>query len=479
MMIYEVSPVSGQENSGIRLSNFGGINSVHLNPSGLVNSKLFFDFNLVSGNISFENNFLFIHRNDFRLGNFLKPEPVWPSLDTPGEGLDYDASVEFIRGFIQTDFYGPSMSLVLGNHAAGIFTRAVTMTSISDLPGYLGKVMFEGLEYEPLHNIPQNNDYFDVAATGWWEWGLSYAWRFYQKRQNNLSLGLNIRRLYGYAGLNLYSNNTDYTIINDEFIDIRNLDATILMDLPLDYTTTDFPAQFPGFTGRGTVLDFGITYAKNKDWPENRSYMKFCQKEFQEYHYKIGISLLGLGSLNFSKNLLQQHYDNVSVEWNEIDTIEFTTINNLAQQISEIFYNDPDAADINGNTFRLGMPTTLSLQGDFNYFPGWHLAGLLSMPVQTSPSQIRKPAQAMLSLRYETPAIEVALPVSLYDFEKPRIGLSARIYYLTIGTDKLGGFFGFDDFYGLDFYFSLKFHLMKGSCQRFKPAKDCRNYRFN
>jgi len=471
--------LTGQESSGIRLSNFGGINAVHLNPSNLVNSKLFLDFNLLSGNLHVENNFLFIHKEDYRFGNFIKKNPVFPSTNIPGQGLDYNADRQLINGFMQTDFYGPAFSIVKANHAAGIFTRAVTMTSVKDLPGYLGILMFEGLGYDTLHGIPQNNDPFDAAVAGWWEWGVSYAYRFSQNRKSNWSLGINIRRLYGYAGMSLYTRNANYTVINDELIEIRNLDATILLDAPVDYNNNDFPTEGALFKGRGTIFDIGATYIKNREIPDNRLYKRPCAEEFQEYHYKIGVSLLGLGNLRFSENTIQQHYNNVSVDWQQIDTIEYVNINTLTQQLSEVFYGNPISANINSNSFEINMPTTLSFQGDLNYYPGWHISGMAMFPIRTSTSQIRKPGLALVSLRYETPAFEFSLPVSLYNFDRPRIGLSARVYFFTIGTDKLGGFFGYKDFYGMDLYFAAKFHILKGQCNRYKPAKDCRNYRFN
>jgi hypothetical protein len=470
--------LKGQESAGIRMSNFGGINSVHTNPAGLVNSKLFLDFNLLAGNISFENNFLFIHQDDYRLGDFLRRNPVLPTYEIPGEGLDYNAGMNLIQGFSQTDFYGPSFSVTAGKHAVGLFSRAVTMTAVRDLPGYLGMVFFEGLSYDTLHGIPQDHDLFDATVAGWWEAGISYAHRFSHKGKNKWSFGVNIRRLFGYAGMGIYANSADYTIVNEELIDIRNLDATVLLDAPVDYSTNEFPADGATFKGRGTAFDVGLSYQKNRRWPDTRTRKRPCSAEFNDYHYKFGVSLLNLGGLRFTENTLQQQYDNVSVEWQEIDTIEFVDINTLVSQLSQVFYEDATASTIDANAFSIGMPATLSLQGDLNYFPRWYLSGIVMLPLRLSKVQLRKPANALLSLRYETPAFEIALPVSLYDYTKPRIGLSARIYYLTIGTEKLGGFFGYNDFYGMDFYFSLKFHLLKGQCEKYKPGKDCRHLQF-
>lgn len=469
--------VYGQQMSGVVLSNYAGINSVRLNPSNLINSKLYFDINLSTADIFFENNFLYIHKEDFKLLNFLKRNPDLPSYDSAGQGLDYSSGINFIQGFEQTDVLGPSFSIVLGDHAAGISTRVVTMTSINDLPEYLGKLMFEGLVDTTLHGLPQNHGHFDAAVAGWWEIGLSYAWDFKKDRFRKWSLGINARRLWGYAGAYLVNNNAEYTVMNDTLINIRNLNADMGFSVPLDYNNNDFPDPGKTFKGRGMVYDFGVTYTKRRNVLSNQHYKNFCRYEYEEYLYKIGLSLIDIGSLKFKENTQQHSFDNVAVNWERIDTLEYRNINDLTGLLSEVLYKD-STASLRADNIRLGMPAAISFQADYNYFSNWHLSSLVVLPLKLHHAQLQRPGQALLNLRYETNIFEVALPISLYDFKKTRIGLSARYYYFTIGTDKLGGFFGFDDFYGMDFYLSVKFHILKGWCGRYKPTPDCRNLGF-
>ena len=47
----------------------------------------------------------------------------------------------------------------------------------------------------------------------------------------------------------------------------------------------------------------------------------------------------------------------------------------------------------------------------------------------------------------------------------PRIGLAARFWFFTIGTDKLLGFFNLTDFTGMDIYMSIKLNFLKGRCK--------------
>ncbi|MFY7943103.1 MAG: hypothetical protein ACOVNZ_00900 [Crocinitomicaceae bacterium] len=43
----------------------------------------------------------------------------------------------------------------------------------------------------------------------------------------------------------------------------------------------------------------------------------------------------------------------------------------------------------------------------------------------------------------------------MYEYYRPQLGLSLRLYCLTIGTDKLLHIFGKSDLYGGDIYFHL------------------------
>jgi len=67
------------------------------------------------------------------------------------------------------------------------------------------------------------------------------------------------------------------------------------------------------------------------------------------------------------------------------------------------------------------------------------------------------------------------MPVSLYEWRYPRMGFAVRWEVLTIGSDNLGGFFGFSDFTGMDIYFAIKINFAKGNCGRGARFTGCGN----
>ncbi len=63
--------------------------------------------------------------------------------------------------------------------------------------------------------------------------------------------------------------------------------------------------------------------------------------------------------------------------------------------------------------------------------------------------------------RFESRWIDVSLPFSVYEWEEFRVGLAARLAFLTIGTDDLGSILQRSDFNGSDLYFAIKLHPFK------------------
>jgi hypothetical protein len=132
--------------------------------------------------------------------------------------------------------------------------------------------------------------------------------------------------------------------------------------------------------------------------------------------------------------------------------------------ISDVFYGDPNAS-LASNRIRMILPAALSIQWDYHYRKQWYLNATAMQPIMSSKSYIYRPAQISVTPRYETQYLEFSMPFSLYEYRYPRVGLAARFWFLTIGTDKLLGFFNLTDFTGMDIYFSLKFNFLKGKCR--------------
>jgi hypothetical protein len=475
-MMFFSGRLFAQEKMGLAVSNFGGVYNTMLNPASPPLSKTFLDLNFVGSDIFLENNFMFIHKQDYRFLNFMSLNPQLPVYGKRGQGVDYYNTGGGVKGFQQIDVMGPSASFTFGDQSAGIFSRARTITSIHDLPRDLAILLYEGLDFDSLYGKHFDHGAFDFSVAGWWELGFNYSRIITFIQDNEFSVGANLRLLFGYAGTTIKAKRLSYSLLNDTTIDITDMNADIGFSTPIDLETNDFDND-PKFKGKGIAFDFGMAYVHRFENMAGSKPKRFCAYKYKDYIYKLGLSLRNLGQIKFKENARQDSYADVSAYWTNLDTVSFYNIKELTSVFSSVFYGDPDAS-FQANSFHLGMPASLSLQADYQYYPNWYLNTVFVLPLKLSANQMRIPAQATLSLRYETSKFEVNIPFSFYDFRKPRLGMYVRFYVFSIGTDKLGGFFPFKDFTGMDLYMSVKFHLQKGFCSRYKPSKDCRHLAF-
>ena len=463
---------TAQEMWGVTGSNFAGSNSTLINPSLMSASKVYLDINLVTADFFAQNNFAYIPADDFKPTRFLREGYEFPTYGPDEQAFMRYDNRDLKRIFSSIRVKGPSAMLVYNDHAFAIHTAARSVVSGNRIPYEIANFAYEGLNFRPQWNINYRDYDFNFGAMAWGEIGASWSYTYYKYAFSRWSAGITLKYLMGYSGAYLNTENIDYIVLNDSTIDIRNMNVEAGFSLPVDYNNNDFPAGNT-FKGSGLGADLGITYTRTRKGHSNQKYRNLCEQPFEDYIYRVGISILDLGAITFKDNAQKHAFKDVGYYWERIDTLDYTNIQNLVNEFSNNFYGNPVASLVD-NSFSMMLPTAVSLQADYHYYKEWYLGGYFVYPIMFENSHLRRPAQLALVPRYESNELEIAMPVSLYDLQKPRVGLSARIYFLTIGTDKLGSFFGMSDFTGADFYFSIKLNFRKGYC-RDKRSEYCTN----
>ena len=475
-LLSSFSIAHSQEMLGIVNSNYAGSNGAMINPSSIVNSKLFMDINLLSGDIFVQNNFLHIHANDYHLRNYLQKEPIFPKYGKDNQSFDRYRDEKMRHAFTNIRLNGPSAMVVYNNHAFAIHTAARTIISVNRMPFEIANFTYEGLNFPPQFNINYLDDDFRFGTMAWGEIGLTYANIFYKEYLNQWSAGITVKRLLGYSAGFLKADNIDYVVFNDSTIDIRNINAKAGFSLPFNYDDNGFP-EGSNIKGGGFGFDIGVSFHRKKRGYDNRKYRRLCTQPYKDYYYRIGVSLLDIGAIKFKDNAEEHVFENGSEYWERVDTLDFDDMHNMTNVISDRLLGSPTAS-LNKNTITMMLPTALSVQFDYHYSKYIYFNSTLIYPVVFKNSYLRRPAQISITPRYESSDIELSIPLSLYNWETPRIGISARYHFLTIGTDKLGGFFGMNDFTGMDIYFSIKLNFRKEHCIKLRRNIGCRNMEF-
>src|SRR5258706_2005162 len=133
-----------QEMLGIANSNYAGVSGMHLNPSTIVDSRLKFDFNLITYGISFDNDYLYIPKADLKFFGFRN---IGDQIDAK-HYQEYDTTSNKNITFA-TMVKGPSIAFAVKDNYFALHTAVRGYASIKDLHYAIAKFGYEddGLHY--------------------------------------------------------------------------------------------------------------------------------------------------------------------------------------------------------------------------------------------------------------------------------------------------------------------------------------------
>lgn len=473
ILTIQAGNICAQSMYGTTLGNYSGVNSIQLNPGAMHNSRVYLDIQLLGTDVFLQNNYLYISKNDYRFSNFFKSGYELPThseeYSVEERSLYHYNNTRLKNGFVQSRINGPGAMLLWGKHAFALTTAVRTVVGARNVPYEVANFSWLGLSYQPQHNI-NYLDRIPVRASGasWVEIGVSYANTFYARGFNHFSAGISIRRLMSFGGFYLHTRDLNYIIPDDSTINVKNMEAEIGVALPIDYQTNAINTD-KLFKGHGFGFDVGITYKRLVRYHQDQYFNSLCAQPYEDYLYRIGVALIDIGGIRYNNNAVKMNIRNRSSYWENVNHMNISNIDDFMDTLSYKFYGDTVSA-YSGDKFTLWLPTALSMQFDYHIDEHWFVNSSFIYGISVARGTMVRPAELSVTPRYETGAFEVNLPVTLYNWTQPRIGLSVRIYNLTVGTEKLGGFFHFSNFTGMDLYFSLKLFFNKGNCRLKGPV---------
>lgn len=464
-------PAIAQDMLGIVSSDYSGVSRSFINPGSIIHSRKYFDL-IIGGSIFAQNNYLYIPGRDYSLGKLRNFDfPVYPES---GQKFLENYNTEDKYAFVNLRLTGPSAMLVFNRQAFAIQQSYRSVSSINRLPFDIAKFMLEGLDYEPQHHIRYTHDKgYTIGSLSWAELGLTYSNMIYKRNDVNLSIGASIKRLWAYHGVIVNSTYSDYMTPDSDTLIIYRVDATGGVSIPVNYANNEFTGLQDPIRGKGFAFDIGISYVRTIEAQSTKRRRNICDYSYEPYLFRIGLSLMDFGTINFDQNVRRMVFENIDKTWGGVNSMEFNSIDQVFSEISDNLGGSPDALLI-GSSFRISLPTYISLQFDYNFQNNFFLNTVVLHDLHVLKNRLSRPSYVSLAPRYSTDLYEISLPFSLYRYKEPRLGASIRFLNFTVGTEKLGGFFGLSDFDGMDFYVSIQLGIFKGNCgRRFGGIQDC------
>ncbi len=451
-----------QESPGVTQGNFAGSMMMRLNPSTMIQSKVYMDINILSVTAFGQNDFAYLPGKDVRMIPLLMGKDSLPSYPPSGNNFLYFGNKIPKTASALVNVYGLSGMVEINDQVFGFYTAFRSYTSGRNLPYEIPIFGSESLGYTPLHNINFDDNEFSAGTMSWAEIGLSYSRTLVQQGNHHWTLGATAKVLQGAAATFLKASNANYMVLNRNTIQIYDMNVDAGFSLPLDYQSNDLLLN-PLFKGSGFGLDLGVTYTYRVEGFQNNHSERICEEPYHDYFWRLGFSILDLGAIKFNKNTELHQFNNVNALLEDIDKMNFLNLDQMTSELSTRLLGDADASYI-GDEFRLGLPTAFSAQLDVHVSSEWYVNAIIVHPFSASKYTVRRPAEIILTPRFETDWFELMMPVSLYEYTQTRVGLAMRIGVFTLGTDQLLSVLGWGNVKGLDIYAGVKINFRKGIC---------------
>ncbi|MBX7226782.1 MAG: hypothetical protein K1X55_12190 [Chitinophagales bacterium] len=449
-MIFITTLSSGQEQIGLKMSNYGGISSIGMNPAWSVNGPLQWDINILSTGFFFDNDYLFVEKGStlrFILAQdriIAHPNIKSPKPNDPDNPIYYNYEDKYKNyDLYQTlNITGPSVMFNLPNHSFGAYFGVREMFYHHNIAKDFGYYFFSDSATEQMTTGP-----FRTGIMTWGEFGLNYGTAVLNNDLQEFSIGVTAKYLWGYDAI-LGISNEDATIVKiDEGVKIAssNVDLSYATNYSYDYENDDWKYKLKK-NGNGMGLDLGFVYTN-----------KVTTNLDQPHKFKIGLSLLDIGYINYNKNAVVNYYDrDDTVTYYNDDFKEVRDLDLFIKTVGAIAYGD-STATITGNQFKARLPMTIAFQSDFAVIDRFYISAMGNFRLPSKVMGVDRANTIAITPRYETRKWEIGAPLILYDLKRPRVGGYLRLWYVTLGSDNfLSLLTPSPKWSGTDFYIAFK-----------------------
>ena len=448
-----------QEQLGIRLDNYTGMDQAWLNPAFVAASPLAFDIHLGGLGVYGENNYAFIRNTSIldmakNSGNFMSAFDLDGAPAPKGSlvGDVYDSpNKKFLK--FATTFTGPSLMFkVAEKHSVGVFTNMRAAFSVTNIPEVLGFGEYDRKKYGESFEVSP----FEAAGAIWNETGIHYGFDI-EKSNGHISFGANLKYNSflesGFIGiqdkLTVTKISKDSTLVNNPAVEFAITTGNLgRINFDTNNKSIDLGNPSLDFYGHGVSADVGAS-------------IQIEDNEVEGYRWRAGFSVLDFGLINIKKKAEFHTSSPIPAEvmFTLEDLQDAKNLKELEQTISNNALGNPNAS-LKAKTFKMGLPTAISLQGDYQFIQNVYVGGALVQPFGLSRYNLTRTAILAVSPRFENRYFSLSTPIVLRDWKSPRMGLAGRLGFLSFGTDNIGSFIRKKDFTGTDFYFSLSLNAI-------------------
>lgn len=479
LFLFPAFNVSSQDFLGISTSNYAGVTGVMLQPASIVDSRHKFDINLFSAGTNFSNNYLQVNRKallKFNSNNF-NDYQTFKSKYLSEAGLDTSLKAWFdVNSRIQMPL--SFMATVGKKSAIALNIQSRSMVQGRNISHDLASMAFNEFYHPPLNNQPINASGFSLNALSWIDIGLTYGRVLYSSDKHFLKGAFTAKYLGGVASLNMASNDLTFSVNNDSSVNFSTSRFNYNRNEKADFDIFDRnlkpDANAFGFNA-GLVYEFrGNIGALNKISRDDQKSYETERRDVNKYLFRLGVSLLDAGVFNFNKASTVNNVSGASTNWN-LHNANYGSIEEFDTALANRttpFANDP-------RSYKIHLPTALSVQFDFRFVKGLYLNAMAYRPLKLNNNdgglRFDNYGYYAITPRWEGRHFGIYIPYTvtnhknITNFNQNLLGATFRMGPLFIGSSNLGTMAFKKNLKAADFHAGIKVGITYG-----KPNKASR-----
>jgi outer membrane protein OmpA-like peptidoglycan-associated protein len=478
LLIILMSPIviSAQDFLGIKQSDYGGIYSVDANPANIADSRYLFDINLGGFSTSAYNNYMSMQGSDLKgqLTGLLDTNQttIFDDPDFLTKFVTRDLTNENNRVFIANEIYGPSFMFGLkgGTIGIGMSSKVRNIINVDGIGSTAAQLIYSGLEdtllhFDPTSGIqPFTNEYVNAQAMTWAEWGVNFGMVAVDKGEHFFKWGARVFLIQGLQASYMYMKNVEFLSHTDSTISVFNSHVNyghsnnyeIVEDgngeLQVNY--------FPFTSKKGFGLDFGGVYEWRPNHEEYRYDMdgetNLWRRDQNKYKVRAELSVKDIGRVNFDKGTTGGDFLADVDVWN-LHSFDGVGGPDAILEIDSILNSTFGTANSNESSFKMNLPTTIRISGDYHIWHDLYLnaEAFFSLQFKKDETKIHNVSKYAITARYDHKWGGIAIPVSYGKLSGLRVGTGLRAGPFMFGTSDLSLLFKKGKVNGLDLYFGV------------------------
>ena len=433
------SVLSQQQYTGYAFDNYSGYTGSYTQPASITNSLHKFSLtsslvNLSANNYSGNNSSLLSvllgnERNRYR-------EPLFKGYQMQNFSLD------LISGYYEIDH----------KNSIGYSFRIRQFGNLDGLTTEWTAADFNNFDSTKPLNTPISFEKFGLQQFIYSEHRFNYARVIQEGTEHFIKAGVAVKIINGHDATYLYADEGSFEFQN------KDNGVVTFNETTFEYGRAE---KNNAFSSRKLALgfDLGAVYEYRPDYDKFK-YDMDGEKNIERYDknkylFKIGVSLIDIGRVKFTKDTNSYNFITGSnqVNLNSLSDINIGNFNGNGISFFKNFNAFADSstktADQN-ETFKMNLPTSFNLQFDYNVWKNFYASygGLIPVKLKSDPTKSHFKAIHSFSARYEVARWSAILPISFQRTGQINVGAAGRYVFekanisIFAGGNNIMGIFG-------------------------------------